>query len=219
MTDFDADTGVVSWSNSAPDPDAANRALTPANNDLDFATGLVESARLDGARSQYRTEVLAFCAEHGDALHRSCLEGHLTGSAFVVDPDSKSVLLIHHRKLGRWLQPGGHADGQGNLALVALSEVREETGLDRLNILLPAFDIDVHAIPARPGEPEHLHLDLRFVVVADRSQMLRPADGEVFDARWFAADDPDLLDNHDVNVVARRAIHIVEEMGDVGWPV
>ena len=71
-----------------------------------------------------------FIDAHPDALHRSCLEGHLTGSAAVVDPSTRQVLLLFHAKVQRWLQPGGHADGDGNLARVALREAEEETGID-----------------------------------------------------------------------------------------
>jgi 8-oxo-dGTP pyrophosphatase MutT (NUDIX family) len=83
-----------------------------------------------------------------------------------VSPDHRSVLLVRHRKLGRWLQPGGHADGEGHLGTVALTEASEETGVDGLQLLAPAVDCDVHRIPARAHEPEHLHLDVRFVAVA-----------------------------------------------------
>ncbi len=208
-------TRCLDWVDaSAAGGDKASAAenLRSAMDDLACATHLVESAELPLERQPERQQVLDFCREHPDALHRSCLSGHLTGSAFVVDSTEQSVLLIHHRKLSRWLQPGGHADGQGNLALVALSEVREETGLGSLTLLLPAFDLDVHVIPARPGEPEHLHLDLRFVVLAGAEQDLEPAEGEVFDAKWFESNDPDLVSNPDVNLVAARALRIVSEL-------
>lgn len=205
-------TQLRQWSEASPDAlgeDADGSGLRPAMDDLATAIGLIENAVLPPEREPERNQVLDFCRRHDDALFRSCLDGHLTGSAFVVDSRGESVLLIHHRKLGRWLQPGGHADGQGNLAIVALSEVREETGLEDLTLLLPAFDIDVHVIPARPGEPEHLHLDLRFVMVADSAQSLTLAEGEVYDAKWFRSDDPDLTANEDVNVVASRALAVV----------
>ncbi len=214
-------TECVFWTDDVESDDRADKGvgLAPALDDLDTALGLIESAILDPDRADERQRVLEFCQEHSDALHRTCLSGHLTGSAFVVDRAGESVLLIHHRKLERWLQPGGHADGQGNLALVALAEVREETGLEEVTLLLPAFDIDVHVIPARPGEPEHLHLDLRFVVVADRDQHLVPAEGEVFDARWFAESGSELAVgggvDEEVSAVASRAMQIVRAKP---WP-
>ena len=101
-----------------------------------------------------------------DALLRSCSTGHLTGSALVVDDDRERTLVMLHVKLGLWLQPGGHADGEGHLATVAWTEATEETGIDGLRLLGPPVDCDIHHIPERPGEPAHLHLDTRYVVLA-----------------------------------------------------
>ncbi len=98
--------------------------------------------------------------------------GHFTGSAFVVSADGERTLLMHHRKLGLWVQPGGHADGDPDLAAVALREAQEETGLRGLTLEPGIFDLDRHAIPARRDEPEHFHYDVRFVV--------RAAAGEAF---------------------------------------
>jgi 8-oxo-dGTP pyrophosphatase MutT (NUDIX family) len=140
---------------------------TPRPGDLAEARRQLLAAALVGAdQERLRGEVLAFLDEHPDALHRSCQAGHLTGSALVVDATRARVLLLHHRKLDRWLQPGGHADGDGDLAGVARREAVEETGIDALRVVTPAIDLDVHAIPARGAEPRHLHLDLRFLVLA-----------------------------------------------------
>lgn len=92
--------------------------------------------------------------------------GHFTGSALVVSADGGRTLLTHHRKLGLWLQPGGHADGDRDLRRVALREAEEETGLTGLTVEPAIFDLDRHRIPARPGEPEHWHYDVRFLVRA-----------------------------------------------------
>ncbi len=118
------------------------------------------------ALGSVREQMLAFVDEHSDALLRSCLVGHLTGSALVMDDASGKVLLLHHAKLQRWLQPGGHADGEGDLGAVALREATEETGLQGLELMRPAIDLDIHVIPARGSEPEHLHLDVRYLVLA-----------------------------------------------------
>ncbi|HET8899880.1 MAG TPA: NUDIX hydrolase [Rhodanobacteraceae bacterium] len=107
-----------------------------------------------------------FLRRHPDAFLRSCHSGHFTGSAWVVSADGQRSLLTHHKKLGRWLQPGGHADGDTNLARVALREAEEETGLSGLRVAPAIFDLDRHRIPARGVEPEHWHYDVRYVVRA-----------------------------------------------------
>lgn len=100
----------------------------------------------------------------GNPYSRENAFGHFTGSALVVSADGRRTLLTHHRKLGLWLQPGGHADGDRDLRRVALREAREETGLVGLSIESAIFDLDRHWIPARPGEPAHWHYDVRFLV-------------------------------------------------------
>lgn len=108
----------------------------------------------------------AFARAHPDCCERTCLDGHFTGSAWVVSRDGERALLLHHRKLDRWLQPGGHADGDGDLAGVALREAGEETGLSGLRVEPGVYDLDRHRIPARGSEPAHWHYDVRFVVRA-----------------------------------------------------
>lgn len=110
--------------------------------------------------------------------------GHFTASAFVVDASLSSVLLIHHAKLGRWLQPGGHVEETDrDLLDAALREVREETSVAELAPLVPApFDVDVHAIPARGALGAHEHFDVRYLLAA-RSAEVRAGDG-VLDCRW-----------------------------------
>jgi 8-oxo-dGTP pyrophosphatase MutT (NUDIX family) len=107
-----------------------------------------------------------FALEHADCFERSCAPGHLTGSAWLVDAAGERVLLTHHRKLDRWLQLGGHADGDPDLARVALREAGEESGLRDLVVRPEIFDLDRHLIPARNGDPAHWHYDVRFVVHA-----------------------------------------------------
>jgi 8-oxo-dGTP pyrophosphatase MutT (NUDIX family) len=107
-----------------------------------------------------------FAVAHADAFERTCGPGHFTGSAWLVDASGRRALLLHHRKLDRWLQPGGHADGDGDLARVALREAEEETGLSGLVVEPAIYDLDRHRIPARGAEPEHWHYDVRFVVRA-----------------------------------------------------
>jgi 8-oxo-dGTP pyrophosphatase MutT (NUDIX family) len=99
-------------------------------------------------------------------FEREHVVGHFTGSAWLVSADGDRVLLMHHRKLGLWLQPGGHADGDTDLARVALREAQEETGVIDLHVEGGIFDLDRHGIPGRANEPEHWHYDVRYVVRA-----------------------------------------------------
>jgi len=127
---------------------------------------------------------IQFVAEHADCLLRSQLSGHLTGSAWIVDAGRTRTLLTHHRKLDLWLQLGGHADGDPDLAAVALREAREESGLTRLRPVSPAiFDLDRHWIPARKDVPAHWHFDLRFLIEADPGEPLVISD-ESHDLAW-----------------------------------
>jgi 8-oxo-dGTP pyrophosphatase MutT (NUDIX family) len=116
---------------------------------------------------------LEFVEGNSDCLLRSCVPGHLTGSAWIVSPDRSRTLLTHHLKLDKWLQLGGHADGKGDLLAVALQESREESGLSRVRAVSPEiFDLDRHWIPARKTEPGHFHFDLRFLIEADPREPL-----------------------------------------------
>ena len=91
---------------------------------------------------------------HADCFDRTCRPGHITGAAWILSVDRRRALLTHHRKLDRWLQLGGHADGQWHIEEVALREAREESGLTHFDIVpingvVMPFDVDVHEIPAR----------------------------------------------------------------------
>lgn len=120
---------------------------------------------VDDQQAAVRAEMLAFAAGHDDALWRTCGPGHFTGSALVVHADREQVLLLFHTKLQRWLQPGGHLDGDANLAASALREATEESGIEGLQVVVPAVDLDIHEVRP-PKEEAHLHLDVRFVVLA-----------------------------------------------------
>lgn len=127
----------------------------------------------DERESAMRAQIEEFVRSTPDCFERSQASGHITGSAWIVDESHANALLLHHRKLDRWLQPGGHADGEADVRAVALREAREETGLTRLR---PArsgiYDVDVHVIPTRGDEPEHFHYDVRFAFVADPAESL-----------------------------------------------
>lgn len=106
-----------------------------------------------------------FVDTHQDCFERTQLNGHVTGSAWLTNNSGTHVLLTHHRKLNRWLQLGGHADGNGNLLEVAIREAREESGIaDIIAVSDTLFDIDIHHIPERTHEPGHFHYDARFAL-------------------------------------------------------
>ena len=134
--------------------------LLESSPDLATAVELLRSMQ-----GPVRDEFLRFVLDHDDALLRTCVTGHLTGSALVLQPHSERMLLLHHRKLRKWLQPGGHADGDGNLAAVALREASEETGIEGLKVVVPAIHLDIHRVEP-PNELPHLHFDVRFLVLA-----------------------------------------------------
>jgi len=115
-------------------------------------------------------QFLRFLASAPQVFERNHAPGHFTGSAWLVSADAERVLLTHHRKLGRWLQLGGHADGDRDLAGVALREAEEESGLQHLVVDPAIFDLDRHLIPARGEEPAHWHYDVRYVVRATGSE-------------------------------------------------
>jgi 8-oxo-dGTP pyrophosphatase MutT (NUDIX family) len=128
---------------------------------------------LDPHEAAMTADTIRFVGERADCLLRSCGPGHLTGSAWIVSPDRRRTLLTHHRKLDKWLQLGGHADGEGDLLAVALREAQEESGLVRIRAVAPAvFDLDRHLIPARKADPDHYHYDLRFLFEADPGEPL-----------------------------------------------
>lgn len=128
-------------------------------------------------------EFTRFLGSADDVFERSHLFGHFTGSSWLVSADGRRVLLTHHRKLDRWLQLGGHADGEEDLARVALVEAEEESGLAGLVLEGGLFDLDRHLIPARKADPDHYHYDVRYVVRATASEAYVVGD-ESHDLAW-----------------------------------
>lgn len=151
----------------SPSETSPGEALLIARRQMAAADGLTD------LQVRFRGDIDRFLVEHGPiALTRECLRGHLTASCLVWDDAGERVLLHHHRKLRLWLQFGGHCDGDGDLARVALRETVEESGIEPSFMTPRPIDFDIHAIPARPAkgaraaEPKHLHLDVRFLAVA-----------------------------------------------------
>ena len=120
---------------------------------------------------EFRVSFLDFINTYPDCFERSLEIGHITGSAWIVNRARSKALLTHHKKLNRWLQLGGHADGDPDIINVATKEAVEESGLKSLRLLSETiFDIDIHTIPARKSDPEHLHYDVRFLFEADEKE-------------------------------------------------
>jgi len=120
----------------------------------------------DAWESESLEWIRRFLAEPADPFARENPEGHITASALVARPDGSAFLLLHHRRLGRWLQPGGHVESTDASAYdAALREAREETGIAAFEAPFgrAIFDVDVHGIPERRGEPAHFHFDVRYL--------------------------------------------------------
>lgn len=152
--------------------------------------------------------VVQLLVDRERAFHRDHFDpGHITSSAWIVSQETGSVLLTHHRKLERWLQLGGHADGETDVLASALREAEEESGL-RGFAQLPAgevviLDIDVHEIPARLTEPAHEHHDIRFLLRVSERQPIERQVSESKEIRWFPAEG--ITERFDEESLARMA--------------
>ena len=156
--------------------------------------------RAEGSEGMVQKFTL-FVASNPNCFQRSNHEGHMTGSAMVINTSLTKVLLTHHKKLGMWLQLGGHADGHHKMQDVAMTEANEESGLTNLSHLnyerdifgaatptpLP-FDLDCHLIPKNSKDQEHFHYDVRYLITAASEQLPIVSD-ESHDVRWFTLDD------------------------------
>ncbi|MBI5158364.1 MAG: NUDIX hydrolase [Acidimicrobiia bacterium] len=149
---------------------------------------------LEPDEQRYRRQMLDAAAVTVDPFDRGeYVPGHFTASAFIIHPDGDRVLLIHHGKIGIWVQPGGHVDpGDPGLIEAAMREVAEETGVADLTPIGDGlFDIDIHEYPESPEQSRHLHFDLRFGFVAGSGVLA--ATEEVKDCRWVRLDELESL--------------------------
>lgn len=143
--------------------------------------------------SETVAQFIGFVRSQPECFERTLAIGHITGSAWIVTPDGSEVLLTHHRKLDRWLQLGGHADGDPDVVAVALKEAQEESGLEEFELVGDGiFDLDIHPIPARKNEPEHLHYDVRYVFRATGHTDFTVSE-ESHDLRWVPIDEVQTL--------------------------
>lgn len=134
-------------------------------------------------------------------LHPNCFErideGHFTGSAWVLNPAHTHTLMLLHRKLNMWLQPGGHADGDSDITRVVLKEISEESGVDLSHIKLineEIFDVDIHVVHATEFDPRHEHFDIRFLVELDDSLPL-PGNEESHQIGWVPLEEVPRFNN------------------------
>lgn len=137
----------------------------------------------DLQQASFLLRMLELARSDGDPTDRARFEpGHFTASGFIAGPDGTAVLLIHHEKIGKWLQPGGHIEPDDeSIEGAARREIEEETELIAMRSL-GLIDIDIHQFPARGDDPAHLHYDIRYGFQA-RSGTISPGEGTL-DARW-----------------------------------
>jgi len=130
-----------------------------------------------GEQRAIAQRMLQFVLSTPNCFERSHAAGHITGSAWLLNPAGDKVLLTLHRKLCKWLQPGGHADGDFDILRVSLREAEEESGIAGIvPVSGDIYDVDIHSIPARPGEPQHLHYDVRYLLRAPHENFVVSAE-------------------------------------------
>ena len=138
--------------------------------------------------------ILAFLERNPDAFYRTNLLAHMTASAWVVNPQRSKALMVYHRLYDSWSWAGGHADGEEDLLAVALREVREETGVQRLRPVteeiysLEVLTVDGHEKHGR-YVPSHLHLNVTYLLEAEEDQPLRVCEAENSGVAWFSLAD------------------------------
>ena len=138
-----------------------------------------------------KIQIIEFVKKYVDCFERTNEYGHITSSSWLLSNDLSRVLLTHHRKLNKWLQPGGHCDGESDVVKSALREAEEESGITGWELLdEEIFDLDVHVIPARKSDPEHFHFDVRFLFKATENEDYIVSE-ESHDLAWVALDEMD----------------------------
>ena len=185
----------------------------PSGGSISQAQKEVRNALSSSSESDLaREKTLEFITEHNDALHRTCVEGHLTGSAMIIESSYERVLVMLHKKLGIWLQPGGHADGEGYLSNVAFREAFEETGINNLALWTNAIDCDVHKIPEIGDEKEHFHFDLTYLLLAPEKAVIK-RNHESTDMRWVTLEELKALTGEErLQRIARIGIELAQKI-------
>ena len=146
----------------------------------------------DTQESEYKQRIVDFVTAHEDCFERSLATGHVTASAWLLNKDGSKALLMHHAKLNRWFQLGGHCDGDSDVCAVAVKEAQEESGIMGIKpVDGKIFDVDVHLIPANSKEQAHFHYDIRFLleVISDEDVVQNRESKEL---RWIGKDSQEL---------------------------
>jgi 8-oxo-dGTP pyrophosphatase MutT (NUDIX family) len=153
---------------------------------LDKLTGYVP---FDDREREAYERLVAFVRNHPDCFERSLSVGHITGAGWLLNGAGDRVLLTHHKKLDKWLQLGGHADGDPDVLRVALREAREESGIEEIEpISTEIFDVDVHPIPAHNGVAAHFHYDVRFLLRTTGDERFAVSD-ESHELAWVSPEE------------------------------
>jgi len=150
---------------------------------------LVSHTAFDDVELSHQQEMILFIKDHHDFYNRALECGHVTGSAWIINPAHTHALMLHHKKLDRWLQPGGHVEQESKVLATALREATEESGIPDLRVISDdIFDLDIHTIPANRKEAQHQHYDIRYLFEAELNAIPAASD-ESNDVRWFTLDE------------------------------
>jgi len=142
----------------------------------------------DSNEIKFKEDIINFVREHEDCFERSMPEGHITGSAWILDSTGNQALLTHHTKLDRWFQLGGHCDGDSDVLAVAIKEAQEESGIDDIVAISEnIFDIDIHLIPDNSREKAHYHYDIRFLLQIKQDKEVK-CNSESKALKWIGKD-------------------------------
>lgn len=173
---------------------------------------LLENYRSEYAEEMaYRDFMLKLLELEGEnAFFRTCKVGHFTASSWLTNSTNDKFLLMHHRKLNRWLQPGGHCDGNLDVLAVAIKEAQEETGIkDIVAVSGGVFDLDIHFIPKKKEDHTHLHFDVRFLLQAQNDHL--DPNHESLDIRWFSKNEDPLLSDGAMRRMYKKWCNHVEK--------
>ena len=155
-------------------------------NKANLITALENHVVWDNLEETHRLQTLFFLQHSNNCYDRSNLEGHVTGSAFIINKTGDKTLFMHHAVLQQWFKPGGHCDGSEDVMDAARREGEEETGITDIKLIAPTLlDIDVHAIPhnAKKNEPAHLHYDVTYLFQTDTMDFVQS--DESLDLAWL----------------------------------